>query len=113
MFEIPHLLESVIIRDNKRSVSCFLGKLMLCIESRAVLGTPASRRLTGVNIGNSQINREIAAAFASFEEKMKLIVKACRRDAGAPRTARLYGADWLPGEAIVRQFMVAAAGRAV
>jgi hypothetical protein len=45
----------------------------------SALGAPASRRLTVANIGNSQINQEIAAVFANFEEKIKLIVKASRR----------------------------------
>jgi phosphoglycerol transferase MdoB-like AlkP superfamily enzyme len=57
---------------------------VLCIESRAALGAPASRRLTGANIGNSQIGREIAADRTNFEEKIRLIVKASRRDAGVP-----------------------------
>jgi hypothetical protein len=32
-----------VIRDNKRSVSCFFSKLIFSIESRAALGAPPSR----------------------------------------------------------------------
>jgi hypothetical protein len=75
-------------RDNKRSVSCFFCKLMFCIESRAVLGAPASRRLAfTINlIFSSKFAK--AAAISRLIREFPIIAPVSRRDAGAPRTAR-------------------------
>jgi hypothetical protein len=69
--------------ERERNAQCIIV-LTVAAQSSA-LGTPASRRLTGANIGIPQINREIAAACVDFEEKIRSIVKASRRDAGVPR----------------------------
>jgi hypothetical protein len=88
IYESPHLPESVLIRDNKRSVSCFLGKLIFYSESRAVLGAPASRRLdfTINPIFSSKFAK--AAAISRLIWEFPIFAHVIRRDAGASRMAR-------------------------